>query len=169
MSCSTRHLRARRPHAERGQATVEAAFLLPLLFALLALLMQPVALLYNRCVMQVAAAETCRAAATAAGGEGAVRAYALRRLAAIPALDVFQDVGEGWTVELGDDAGTGMVRVTIVNRLRPLPLVGLTAGLLAYQLDDGRFEQRVSTCSRVVPTWAVEQTGDPASCVGAWQ
>ena len=39
---------------ESGQATVEAAFLLPVLFVGLLLLMQPGILLYDRLVMQAA-------------------------------------------------------------------------------------------------------------------
>ena len=42
---------------ESGQATVEAAFLLPVLFVGLLLLMQPGILLYDRLVMQAAASE----------------------------------------------------------------------------------------------------------------
>ena len=44
---------------ESGQATVEAAFLLPVLFVGLLLLMQPGILLYDRLVMQAAASEGC--------------------------------------------------------------------------------------------------------------
>ena len=49
---------------ESGQATVEAAFLLPVLFVGLLLLMQPGILLYDRLVMQAAASEGCRLLAT---------------------------------------------------------------------------------------------------------
>ncbi len=55
---------------EAGQATVEAAFLVPVLFIVLLLLLQPGILLYDRIVMQGAAAQGCRllATSTQAGG-----------------------------------------------------------------------------------------------------
>lgn len=55
---------------ESGQATVEAAFLLPVLFVWLLLLMQPGILLYDRLVMQAAASEGCRLLATKTAAAG---------------------------------------------------------------------------------------------------
>ena len=55
---------------ESGQATVEAAFLLPVLFVGLLLLMQPGILLYDRLVMQAAASEGCRLLATKTAAAG---------------------------------------------------------------------------------------------------
>lgn len=164
MFCSFRHI-----GSEHGQATVEAAFLLPVLFGMLALLVQPMMLLYNRCVMQAAAAEGCRVAATARCDERELQAYVQRRLAAIPALDVFQDTDEGWLVNFEQDSSAGTVCVTVVNHIQPLPLVGLTAGLLACQLDDGRFEQQVSATSGVVPAWVAALGTDPVEWVGVWE
>ena len=73
---------------ESGQATVEAAFLLPVLFVGLLLLMQPGILLYDRLVMQAAASEGCRllATKTAAAGDMAesCEAFVRHRLGAIP-------------------------------------------------------------------------------------
>ena len=47
-----------------GQTTVEAAYLIPLLFLLFLLLCQPIILLYNHMIMNGAAAEGCRLLAT---------------------------------------------------------------------------------------------------------
>ena len=66
-----------------GQASVEAALLVPVVLTLVALLVQPACVLYTRAVMASTAAELTRLAATSRGGEGDVRAYALRRLAAV--------------------------------------------------------------------------------------
>ncbi|MFR1637837.1 MAG: TadE family protein [Eggerthellaceae bacterium] len=55
---------------ESGRATVEAAFLLPVLFVGLLLLMQPGILLYDRLVMQAAASEGCRLLATKTAAAG---------------------------------------------------------------------------------------------------
>ena len=82
--------RARRSFAgrERGQATVEAAVLIPVLFTALLLLLQPGILLYDRMVMQGAAAEGCRllATKTAAQGDmdGSCEAFVRHRLGAVP-------------------------------------------------------------------------------------
>ena len=45
---------------ERGQATVEAAFLIPVLFTVLLLSVQPGMVLYDRKVMQAAVSDACR-------------------------------------------------------------------------------------------------------------
>ncbi len=45
---------------ERGQGTVEAAFVLPVLLGLVLFLLQPGIVLYDRVVMKSAAAEACR-------------------------------------------------------------------------------------------------------------
>ena len=78
---------------ESGQATVEAAFLLPVLFVGLLLLMQPGILLYDRLVMQAAASEGCRllATKTAAAGDMAesCEAFVRHRLGAIPPVSCF--------------------------------------------------------------------------------
>lgn len=47
-----------------GQATVEGAFLIPLIFLLLLMMLQPGILLFDRTVMKSAAAEACRMLAT---------------------------------------------------------------------------------------------------------
>ena len=56
---------------ERGQATVEAAFGIPIVFLLVLLLAQPGIVLYDRMVMASAASEACRLLATGEGDEAA--------------------------------------------------------------------------------------------------
>ncbi len=58
-SCMARMLRD-----ERGQATVEAAFAVPVLMVLVLVLVQPGIILYDRIVMEGAAAAGCRLLAT---------------------------------------------------------------------------------------------------------
>lgn len=96
------------PWNQRGQASVEAALLLPTILLLLALLMQPACLLYTRCVMEGAAVEVARLAATAREGLD-VRPFALRRLAAVPEVSVFHVGGSrGRPAGLGGlDGGSG--------------------------------------------------------------
>ncbi|MFR3090641.1 MAG: TadE/TadG family type IV pilus assembly protein [Eggerthella lenta] len=102
---------------ESGQATVEAAFLLPVLFVGLLLLMQPGILLYDRLVMQAAASEGCRllATKTAAAGDMAesCEAFVRHRLGAIPPVSCFH-VHEGacsWDIRFEGDERSDVVRV----------------------------------------------------------
>ncbi|MDR2671938.1 MAG: pilus assembly protein [Coriobacteriales bacterium] len=137
-----------RNHA-RGQATVEAAYLIPLLMLLLLMMTQPVIMLYNRMVMENAATEACRLLATSTS-QGAYspekyQAYVKRRLAAIPPVDIFHaHVGsDSWDISLTGDESTVEVRVRIVNKLRPLPLLGWGAQLLGLCDSQGFLTQEV--------------------------
>lgn len=120
---------------EQGQATVEAALLLPVLMVLMALLVQPACLLYTRCVMQSAAAEGCRLVATSTRAAGAAPqaqcAYVLRRLAAVPDAPIFHEGGEaGWEIELSGSTSAHAASARITTTARPLPFVGVLAGMM---------------------------------------
>ncbi len=152
---------------ERGQAAVEAAFLLPVLFLLLGIFVQPTILLYDRCVMQAAAAEGCRLYATATADEGALKAYVQRRLRAVPHASVFHEGGDaGWDISFSS-GDAGEVSVSIVHRARPLPLFGVVAGLAA-QMEGNEVRQEMRVESHVVPAWAASAQGGPADWVGKW-
>lgn len=119
-----------------GQASVEAAALIPALLAVVALLVQPACLLYTRQAMSSAAAETARLAATASSADEVV-AFARRRLKAVPEVSVFHTGGEqGWSVSV-EGTGTGKTRVTITGHARPLPLTAAVAGALCGSDADG--------------------------------
>ena len=83
---------------ERGQATVEAAFFIPVLFTVLLLSVQPCMVLYDRMVMQAAVSDACRLVAvkTDAAGDSsqAVEAFVRHRLGCIPPVSCFH-VHEG--------------------------------------------------------------------------
>jgi hypothetical protein len=90
----------------RGQAAVEAAFLLPVFLLVLGLMLEPALLFYNRCVMNAAAAEGCRMLETNAADEASAKAFVLRRLAAIPNADAFHCGGkDAWDIELSGAEG----------------------------------------------------------------
>lgn len=148
------------PHSARsfcsedsGQASVEAALLLPVLMVCLALLVQPMCLLYTRCVMQSAAAEGCRLLATATGDtdDAACEQYVRRRLSAVPQTDVF--LAGDWQVELQGKAESDEVGVQIVGHARPLPLVGVVAALLGPVDQAGNVELKVSVTRCARPSW----------------
>lgn len=123
---------------EEGQATVEAAILLPVVMVVLALLLQPAMLLYTRVVMSGAAAEGARLATTASHDEveSLVDGYVRRRLRAVPDAACFHEGGsDAWDISVTQDGSR--VCVVIGGHARPLPLVGVTAGLVG-QMEGGR-------------------------------
>ena len=127
-----------RAHARdrSGQAAVEAALLVPVVLALVALLVQPACALYTRSVMAATAAEVARLVSTARGTEEDVRDYALRRLAAVPDLSVFHEGGPGaWEVETEGPGDDGRVTVSVEGRVRPLPLLGALVAALGPSGD----------------------------------
>lgn len=161
---------------ESGQATVEAAFLLPVLFVWLLLLMQPGILLYDRLVMQAAASEGCRllATKTAAAGDMAesCEAFVRHRLGAIPPVSCFH-VHEGacsWDIRFEGDERSDVVRVTIANEARPLPLLDAGGALLGIVNGNGNLEVRVTAEQPTQPSWArsSDAGGDPVGWIGAW-
>lgn len=140
-----------------GQASVEAALLLPVAMVLLALLLQPAFVLYTRAVMQQAAAEGARVLATreasGATSEEACRGYVLRRLGAVPHAAAFHVGGEeGWEVSVNGDSSAGEVSVEVAGRLRPLPLLGISAQLMG-EADGDEVVLRVSVTERTRPGW----------------
>ncbi len=139
---------------ESGQASVEAALLLPVLMLCLALLTQPMCLLYTRAVMQSAAAEGCRLLATTQNGsaqDGELEQYVRRRLEAVPQADIFR-AGD-WQIELSGDASSSQVGVVITGHARPLPLVGVVASLLGPLDAAGNVELKVEVSRPARPSW----------------
>ena len=140
----------------RGQASVEAALLLPTLLTAFAFLLQPACLLYTRTVMQSAAAEATRVLATASGDavtEDAVRAFVLRRLRAVPDLAIFHEGGEqGWEVQLEGGEGQADASVQVTGSVRPLPLLGGITRVLAPE-HDGMLRLEVRVDAHVRPDW----------------
>ena len=139
----------RKLHGRRGQATVEGAFLIPLTFLLLLMLMQPGILLYDRIVMDAASAEGCRMLATRSASSGAdAGAYeeAIRRhLGAIPQQENFHRHAGGcsWKVELQGGEHSSQVSVRITGQVKMLPLLDM-AGVLLGLADEGGYLQLVS-------------------------
>lgn len=153
------------PSGGSGQTTVEAALLLPCVLVLLALLVQPACVLYTRGVMASAAGELARVAGTARASRDDVRAYALRRLAAVPDLALFHEGGpNAWEVQVrGPDEG-GRVTVGIEGRVRPLPLLGAIVSALGTA-EGGSVVVRVEVVEDVRADWV---GGSYADWVGIW-
>ena len=160
----------------KGQTTVEAAFLIPILLLLILLLVQPMILLYNRMVMENAAAEGCRLLVTATTigsySEDKYEGYIQRRLAAIPPVDIFHVHASGctWVITMEGNEYTSEVTVSIENQVRPLPLIGWGASLLGLTNASNNFEQKVTVTMPTQPSW-VEAGGDfnPEGWVHAYE
>ena len=152
-----------------GQTTVEAAYLVPILFLLLLMLCQPMILLYNHMVMSGAAAEGCRLLATktivGTYSEEKYEGYIKRRLAAIPPVDIFHaHVGvKTWDIQMEGDENSPTVTVRITNRLKSLPLLGWAAGLLGMCDENGYIVQTVEVSAPTQPDWVWNNgSGGPA-------
>lgn len=160
--------------AERkGQSTVEAAFMLPVLFGAVLMLVQPGILLYDRIVMQSAAAEGCRLLATSSDSDegGLCEDYIRRRLGAVPPHEAFH-VHEGgctWDIELIGNESTDVVEVRIATAACPLPLIGFAGKALGATDEKGNLRVEVSASMQTQPSWALDAvSGDPKDWVGAW-
>lgn len=161
---------------EQGQASVEAAFLIPFLLIALLLLIQPGILLYTYMVMQGAAAETCRIAATETLLEqnaDAVENYALRRLSAVPQQDNFHvhDPACTWNVTYTGNDTTSEVSVEITNEVKPLPLFDLGLAAAGLLNDEGNIQLSASHRLQTKSDWVKnnELGIAPERWIGRWK
>lgn len=160
--------------SEAGQATVEAAFALPVLMLMILLLVQPAIVLYDRMVMQAAAAEGCRLLATAQV-EGATldrcEDYVRRRLSSVPQQDCFHVHGDdcSWDIQLESDSEAGVL-VRIENELKPLPLLDGASALLGLTNERGNLSIAVEVSMPAQPAWVAssESGASPSAWIGAW-
>lgn len=146
----------RRLSSQRGQATVEAAFALPVLMVLVLLLLQPGIVLYDRIVMNSAAAEGCRLlATTTSSNSGTNEDYVRRRLSAVPQIDQFHVHSSGctWNIELSGDEGCDEVGVKISTEVKPLPLLDFGMALAGLTNASGNLLVEVEATGQVQPDW----------------
>ena len=161
---------------ERGQGTVEATFVIPVLFVLLLMLLQPGIVLYDRLVMGNAAAEGCRLLATATDASGSMQgsceAFVRHRLAAVPPHDCFHvhDGACSWAIDLQGNESSDMVSVRITNELKPLPLFDAGASLIGLTNGRGNLVIEETVTMPVQPGWVASSPAgsSPAGWVGAW-
>ena len=125
--------------------------MLPLLMLLVALLVQPVCVLYTCMVMRHAAAATVRVAATSADDDMA-RGYAIRRLGAVPEASVFHVGGtRDWEVHV-NRLSSGRIGVEVWGHVRPLPLLGVVVGAMGERDAQG-VRLHVQVVEDVRPSW----------------
>lgn len=166
----------RHMHDNSGQATVEAAFLIPVLCLIVLLLLQPGIVLYDRMVMQAAASDACRLLATKTDASGnmseAAEDFVRHRLGAVPQTSIFHkhDGACSWDIQIDGDESSSQVGVTIKNELQPLPFLDVTGSLLGFTNSSGNLELEVQANSVVQPDWAQGSPAgnSPTSWIGAW-
>lgn len=156
--------------SECGQSTVEASFALPIVLVLVLLLVQPGIILYDRIVMEAAAAEGCRLLATSSD-DGAAEEFIRRRLSAVPEQDLFHIHGSGctWQIDLEGSESSSQVGVTIHNEVRPVPLIGLGAHLLGLTNGNGNLDIEVEASQPTQPDWAAAAAVSPSEWVTTWK
>ena len=144
---------------QSGQASVEAAYLIPILFVLVLLLIQPTILLYNQMVMQAAASEGCRMLMTntvvAESTEEKCESYIIRRLGAIPPQENFHihEKECSWEIELVGSEMSEQVEVVIKNRVKLLPLFDMAGTLLNLYDASDSYRQEVRVTMPTQPDW----------------
>jgi Flp pilus assembly protein TadG len=126
---------------------VEAAVLLPALLVVLTLLVQPACVLYTRCVMQEAASEAVRIAATD-DSDDELEALVLRRLEAVPDVSVFHEGGWEVSVERADGAAT----VTVSGRVKALPFFAPAVAVFTGDAS-GSATVTVTESAATAPGW----------------
>jgi hypothetical protein len=159
-----------------GQATVEAAFLIPLIFLGMLMLLQPGILLYDRIVMQAAASDGCRMLVTRSDSQGlpdsVYRESVIRHLGAIPMQDNFHVHRDGctWNVQLSGNEYSSEVSVTISQEVRPLPILDVGCTLLGITNGSGNFELSVSQSMPTQPQWVGKSSLgiNPGAWTGYW-
>lgn len=115
--------------------------------------MQPAVLLYTRSIMTATAIELTRIGLTNIASTAEVRAFALRRLEAVPAIAAFHVGGpEDWDVYVEGPDEAGLVRATLVGQARPLPLLGGLAAAFG-ELEGENVVLRVEVENELLPSW----------------
>lgn len=152
-----------RPTEVCGQSSVEAALLLPILLFIVALLVQPLCLLYTRAHMESAAAEALRVNATNPNA-AEVSAFVKRRLASIPNLGIFHEGGpDDWDITVeGSASKLGSVEIT--GYAKPLPVFYQFVSLAGLS-DDKGIKLSVCCTAEMLPSWL---EGDYAQWQEMW-
>lgn len=164
-SCVLIHKTKRFLKDSSGQASVEAALLIPVLLALCLLLLQPVCLLYTRQIMEATAAQAVRIGVTAAD-EDDIQTYCLRKLKAVPNLDIFHvKAQDDWEIAYTKDEELGTVEISIKGHATPIPLLSLLTTQVLNSDDKGLILE-VNVCEEIYPNWA---EGDYELWCDSWE
>ncbi len=161
----------RKLRKSNGQATIEAAFALPILMLLVLLLLQPGIVLYDRIVMHGAAAEGCRLITTSADAGSSVNEdFIRRRLSAVPQIDQFHVHSGGctWQIEFTGNEASSEVGIKISTEVKPLPLLDFGMTLAGLVNARGNLVIEVEASAPTQPDWVAgaSEGRDPSAWPG---
>lgn len=139
-----------------AQATVEAAMMIPVIFLLILILVQPGIVFYDLVIMKSATAETCRVLATANDVEknSLCEQFIRRRLGAIPQQDNFHVHSSGCSYEFNFEGSASSREVTVsaVNKIKVLPLINFFMEGLGMLDSDKCYSIKVSCTRQTQPS-----------------
>ncbi len=135
--------------SERGQSSIEAAFILPILLLCLGLSVQPVIYMYTKTIMQEAADEGIRYAMSEQNA-GRTERYIRRRLEALPSSSIFHVQDEDWDIDI--IRADKSVRVLIRGHIRTIPVLGVSAYMFLEHDDQGLIVE-VASENITAPSW----------------
>ncbi len=114
--------------SEVGQASVEAAFILPIILLCIGLSIQPLLYMYTKSICLEACEEGVRYA-TSENNNAHVERFVRRRLRAVPPSELFHSEGEDdWDVEVVRSRSS--VTVSVQGKMKPIPLLGLPSAII---------------------------------------
>lgn len=148
--------------------------MIPVIFLLILLLIQPGIILYDLTIMNSAASETCRLLATSndENKNKICEPFIRRRLSAIPQQDNFHVHSSGcsYKFEFEGNQNTETVSVNISNEVQPLPLIGFLSETIGLLNENKCFEVQAKSSQKVKPSWVQNSTAgsNPDYWVGAW-
>ena len=139
----------------KGQGTVEAAIVIPILFTCVLLLLQPAIVFYDQIVMKSAASEACRLVSELGSGSTSnVEDYIRRRLSAIPQVDAFHVHSQACSYDISiEGANEAMATVTIKNKIKLLPLIDVAYHAFGRTGADGTIEIMATSTQISQPEW----------------
>lgn len=162
--------RCEKNNRKRGQATIEAAFAIPVLMVLMLMIIQPSIILYDKVVMADAAAEGCRMLTTSSQGQGQLcEDFIRRRLSAVPQVDIFHvhTTGCSWDIQLSGNQTTDVCTVSISTEVKPLPLFDIASSLTGALNERGNLTVKVDSSMDTQPSW-VDMGSGPNEWIRSW-
>ena len=140
---------------KNAQATLEAAFMIPVLLTLFLLLVQPAIVFYDLIVMKSASSEACRLVSEPGSQSNTeIENLIRRRLSAVPQTDLFHIHGGGCTWEIKiSGRGSSNVEVSISNKLKAVPLIDVALRSFGGASKDGVIEISATSKQKVQPDW----------------
>lgn len=148
--------------------------MIPVMFLLVLLLIQPGIYLYDLCIMNAAASETCRVLLTSNDEDKnkVCEPFARRRLSAIPQQDNFHlhSSGCSYKIDFEGNESSNELSVTIINQIKPLPIIGFFSGVFGLLNENGCFEICVKSSQELKPDWTNNspQGNKAEKWVGTW-